>query len=216
MRVGSMDPRLYLVFVGIMIVFSITLFSCGKDSKTGPKDEDGCCLPDTPDNLVAALECAIETKDLELYEGLLHDAYLFYFVDYIADSLGLDPGASWWGKTKDVSSTANLFADGNAEFSVAFLPEDDSWTPCQVERGDATYTGYFRRYTAELDLIIESPGSEPVHMVGDEAYIDIVVAPNPFISGHLAVLEMEEVLKTPYAAPLTPPLTWSAVKAMYE
>jgi hypothetical protein len=216
MRVGRMDPRFYLVFVSIMCVLSITLFSCGKDSKTGPKDEDGCCLPDTPDNLVAALECAVETQDLEIYEGLLHDEYLFSFVVDVADSLGLPPDAPWWGKTKDVSSTADLFSDGNAEFRVAFIPEEDHWTACQVDRGDMTYTGYCRSYTADLRLHVENPGCEPLTMVGDETYVDVTVVPHHLISGHFAVLQIEEVFKVRGAAPLTETLTWSMVKAMYE
>jgi hypothetical protein len=44
-------------------------------------------------NLIKALACAYETRDLELYQDLLDDQYVFEFVVDIADSLGLPPAA---------------------------------------------------------------------------------------------------------------------------
>ncbi|MGB2884265.1 MAG: hypothetical protein WBC47_01610, partial [Dehalococcoidia bacterium] len=63
MRVRNLLLRHRLVWIGMAVLMGIALTSCGKDSTTGPKDDDGCCAPDTPDNLMAALACAYGAKD---------------------------------------------------------------------------------------------------------------------------------------------------------
>jgi hypothetical protein len=208
-----------LVWIGMAVLMGIALTSCGKDSTTGPKDDDGCCAPDTPDNLMAALACAYGSKDFEAYGDLLHDEYRFNFMADIADSLGLPPDDPWWGKTKDLQSTANLFADGNAGFLIVFNEVAEGWTPHELDRGDTVFTGLFRRYNPGLVLHLEKPGTEPITCIGDATCIDVVVVPHPYIEGHFAVLEIEETL-TPMGrtsrACMEQALSWSEVKAMYK
>jgi hypothetical protein len=219
MRVHN-PPYLYqLVWIGIAVVVAIGLTSCGGDSKTGPKDDDSCCMPDTPDNLMTALACVYGAKDFEAYEGLLHDEYRFSFMVDIADSLGLPPGKPWWGKTNDLQSTANLLADGNADFSIVFIPVSEGWTPHEMDRGDTVFTGVFRRYIVDLMLEMEEPGTEPINLVGDATYVDVIVVPHPYTGGHFAVLDIEEDPRPPTGAPqacLEHHLSWSEVKARYN
>jgi hypothetical protein len=215
MRVCNLSWRDRLACLGAAVLVAMLLASCAGDSKTGAKD-DGCSVPDTPDNLIQALACAYETKDLDFYESLLHDDYLFVFLVDVADSLGLPPENPWWGKTADVHSTANLFADDAAGFTILFDPVSVGWTPTEVARRDTVYAGLFRRYMVDLRLHLEEAGGEPYTLIGDDTFLDIVVAASPLYAGHYAVLEMEEVYRNPRSAPLTPPLTLSAVKAAYE
>ncbi len=216
MRVRNLRLRYYVVCICMAGLVAIALASCGGDSKTGPKDDDGCCMPDTPDNLMTALACAIGSEDFDAYESLLHDEYRFSFMVFVADSLGLPPDEPWWGKTKDLQSTANLFTDDNADFSIVFTEVSEGWTPCEYVRPDTVFAGLFRRYIPDLALAVEEAGTEPITYVGDATYIDVVVVPHPYIEGHFAVLEIEEVERQPGAASLTPPFSWSEVKAMYR
>ncbi len=215
MRVPTLRLRHHLVCICMALLAAVALASCGKGGTTGPKEDDGCCSPDTPDNLMKALACAYQTEDMDAYGTLLHDDYLFGFVIDVADSLGLPPDHPWWGKTNDVSSTANLFADDDADFSIEFIPVEEGWTPGEISRGGAVIAGLFRRYVPNFTLAIEKAG-EPITMVGGGTYLDVVVVPHPLYAGYFAVLEMEEVLRNPATAPLHVPVTLSQVKALYE
>lgn len=216
MRVRNLLLQGRPVWIVMVLLIGFLSASCGKDSTTGPKDDDGCRAPDTPDNLIAAVACAYQTKDLDFYESLLHEGYRFVFVVDVADSLGLPADEPWWGKTKDLGSTANLFADGNAAFSITFAPVSDGWTPAEVDCDGIVCNGFFRRYIIDLKLEIEGAGAEPMTIIGDDTFLDVVVVPHPLYDGHFAVLVMEEVFRAPGAAPLTVPLTLSEVKAVYE
>lgn len=219
MRVRNLRLRYYVVCICMAGLVAIVLASCGGDSKTGPKDDDGCCMPDTPDNLMTALACVYGSKDFEAYEHLLHDEYRFSFMVFVADSLGLPPDEPWWGKTTDLQSTANLFTDGNADFSIVFIPVLEGWTPHEIDRGDTVFTGVFRRYIIDLKLELEEPGTEPINLVGDATYVDVMVVSHPYIAGHFAVLDIEESPRIQVKAPqacLEQALTWSEVKGMYR
>jgi hypothetical protein len=154
---------------------------------------------DTPSHLLNWLAVAYQDKDLESYEEALHDEYLFVFTEDIADSLGLDPEEPWWGKTKDVSSTGKMFASSEVtEINMKYISEDP-WAPHEEERPDTTYSGVFSRVTPDILVTIENPGEEPLRLVVNESFLDVVVVRDPkFPDENLWVfLKIEEIEKNP-------------------
>ena len=153
----------------------------------------------TPDGLLNWLAVAYAEKDLDAYDEALHDEFLFVFTEDVADSLGLPEDKPWWGKTKDVSSTGNMFNSSEVKrIAMDYVPSGDQWLPHTEEREDTTYYGTFRRVIPDILVTIDK-GDEPLNLVVQDSYLDVVVVRDPRFPDQVlyVFLKIEEIAQTP-------------------
>jgi len=188
-------------WIGVVLGLGITVlvgFGCSPTADTNGNG-DGPISRDTPDHLLNWLAVAYAEKDLEAYQEALHDEFLFVFTKEVADSMGLDPDEPWWGKTKDVISTENMFNSPEViGVSMDYSPYGDQWIPHTEERQDTTYYGTFRRVVPDIVVTIDQ-GEEPLNLVVRDSYLDVVVVRDPNFPDQVlyVFLKIEEISMTP-------------------
>jgi hypothetical protein len=184
----------------ILGMWVMVLVGLGCSPTSDPNGNGGGPISrDTPSHLLNWLAVSYQDKDLESYEEALHDEYLFVFTKDVADSLGLDPEEPWWGKTKDVASTGRMFGSSEVtDINMKYISEDP-WVPHEEERPDTTYSGVFSRVTPDILVTIEKPGKEPLRLVVNESFLDVVVVKDPkYPDQNLWVfLKIEEIEQNP-------------------
>jgi hypothetical protein len=183
--------------VGLGLVLTV---GCGDDKSTSPDNGDtppGWWDPDT--HILETYAYAIETEDINLYDEILHDCFIFIFPAGVADSLGLPPWEPWWGKTQEVASMRSLFQDPTVT-EIEFEYESvGGWSLVTIVLGPDSVDGMFSRTEPIVRLMVEKPGEEPSLLVLDESYLDFTVVPDPMFpnEGRFVIARIEEVPKNP-------------------
>jgi hypothetical protein len=217
MRIACEVRSIRSAVVGVSIITLLMgLTSCSDDSKTKSRDP----VAGTPDEALDLLALSYEAKDLDTYTSMLHEDFRFGFVEDIADSLGLPAEEPWWGRTEDIASTGNMFGNSAVtDVSMFFISRDD-WVPWPEERPDSTYTGLACRCTPDILVAIEETGREPLRLVVNESYLDIVVVRLPGRQERWVITTVTEIPKNPgRAAPAcraTAATSWSEIKAIFS
>ena len=160
---------------------------------------DGPIDRKTPDGLLNWLAVAYAEKDLEAYEEALHDEFLFVFTKDSADTLGLDPEEPWWGKTKDVASSGNMFNSSEVtRITMGYVPYGDRWQACEEVRDTTVYYGTCRRVIPDILVTIDK-GAEPLNLVVQDSYLDVVVVRDPKFPDQVlyVFLKIQEVPQNP-------------------
>jgi hypothetical protein len=193
---------------------------------TDDPSEHRCADRGTPDALIDYVEHAYGSEYAPLYRDALHTLFLFVFTQDVADSLGLPPDQPWWGKTSELASAVNMFNSAEitrVEFSLARL---GAWNPCMdIHPGSPpdTLYGQFARFVPDISVTIERSGEEPITLVVDNSYLDIIVVPDPNSRGLWTVARIQEIYRTPTALPvggshgvMTASTSWGEIKGMFR
>lgn len=219
MKIRTAVGRVQFVICPVLAV--LLLFSCS-DPQSPPVEETG---PDrtSADNLLLMFATSYKEKDLDNYDECLDDDFLFQFTDDVADSLDLPRYEPWWGKTEDLSSTANMFNSPNVtgiEFSYEWIGE---WVSCQEVRDDTTFSGLCRRMDPLISVITVVDSEDPYLMRRvDASFVDVTVVPDRFTNGLWTIVRMNEVKKIQLQPPVvylsagTEPSTWGDIKSMFR
>jgi hypothetical protein len=185
------------VVLGLWILVLVGI-GCSPTADTNGNG-DGPISRDTPDHLLNWLAVAYADKDLESYEEALHDEFLFVFTKEVADSMELPPDEPWWGKTKDVTSTENMFNSSEvAQIAMDYVPYNDQWQPYEEVRDTTVYYGTFRRVIPDILVTIDK-GGEPLNLLVQDSYLDVVVVRDPNFPDQVlyVFLKIQEVPQTP-------------------
>lgn len=185
------------VVLGLWITLSVGI-GCSPTADTNGNG-DGPIDRKTPDGLLNWLAVAYAEKDLEAYEEALHDEFLFVFTKDIADTLGLDPDEPWWGKTKDVTATGNMFNSSEVtRITMDYVPYGDQWVPNEELRDTTMYYGTSRRVIPDILVTIDK-GQEPLNLVVQDSYLDVFVVRDPKFPNQVlyVFLKIEEIPQTP-------------------
>jgi hypothetical protein len=180
----------------------------------------------TPDALIEYVEHAYRSEYAPLYGDGLHRLFLFVFTHDVADSMGLPPDEPWWGKTNELASAAKMFNSSEVSRVEFSLTRMGAWFPYADIRGGSppdTLYGQFARFVPDIRVTIEAPGEEPITLLVDNTFIDIMVVPDPESRGLWTVARMEEIYRTP-ATPrisgsrgvMVASITWGHIKALFE
>lgn len=200
-------------------------YAVDRKSTDGPS-EHRCADRGTPDALIDYVEHGYSSEYAPLYSDALHTLFLFEFTDDVADSLGLPPDQPWWGKINELASTTNMFNSPEVTRVKLSLARMGEWTPCfDILPGPPpdTLYGQFARFVPDIRVTIEWPGEEPLTLVVDNSYLDIIVVPDPRFRGLWTVARMQEICRTPAASPIggsrgvmTESTSWGEIKGMFE
>lgn len=209
-RMRSLGSAL-VVISGIMLLVALT--SCSDDSK----GKSGGPVAGTPDEALELLRLSYGEKDLDTYGSILHEDFRFGFVEAIAGSLRLPE--PWWGKTDDIASTGNMFGDSTVtKVRMIFVSKDD-WIPWEEERPDSTYTGLACRCIPDILVTLEETGREPLHLVANESFLDVVVVRLPGRQDRWVIMTVTEISQNPGRAAVAcrggGTSTWSEIKAIF-
>ena len=189
-------------WIGVVLglwILALVGIGCSPTADTNGNG-DGPISRDTPDHLLNWLAVAYGDKDLESYQEALHDEFLFVFTKEVADSMGLDPDEPWWGKTKDVTSTENMFNSTEVtQIAMDYVPSGDQWVPYEEVREDTIiYYGTSRRVIPDILVTIDK-GGEPLNLLVKDSYLDVVVVRDPNFPDQVlyVFLKIQEVPQTP-------------------
>jgi hypothetical protein len=185
------------VVLGLCIMLSVGI-GCSPTADTNGNG-DGPIDRKTPDGLLNWLAVAYAEKDLEAYEEALHDEFLFVFTKDIADTLGLPEDEPWWGKTKDVSATGNMFNSSEVtRITMDYVPYGDRWVSNEELRDTTVYYGTSRRVIPDILVTIDK-GLEPLNLVVQDSYLDVFVVRDPKFPNQVlyVFLKIEEIPQTP-------------------
>jgi len=237
--IGQWGFRQLLGLLIFLVLATALLLSCSDTRHTDPdldyavdrKSTDDpsefmCADRGTPDALIDYVEHAYSSEYALLYRDALHTLFLFEFTDDVADSLGLPPDQPWWGKTDELASAINMFNGAEVTRVKLSLARMGEWTPCVDPRPGSspdTLYGQFARFVPDISVTIERPGEEPIILMVDNSYIDIIVVPDPRFRGLWTVARMQEIYKTPAALPIrgsrgvmTASTSWGEIKALFR
>jgi hypothetical protein len=134
---------------------------------------------ESPDNLVAFYADKYERKDSDGCEESLHDSFLFQFTPEVAEIIGLPADEPWWGKTRDLESTENMF-DAVTVTDINMDMGDPTWTLTQEVREDITFQDCrLARVSPIIQVEVIEEGKEPTILQVDRSWLDIVVITDP-------------------------------------
>jgi hypothetical protein len=196
-----------LVVLGLSLGWLIA--SCGDDSGSNPKIESP---RETPQGLLAYYAQCLENQNLTGYEACLWESYRFGFVEQDYDSAGVSAEDPYWGKTEDVTSTANMFASAQ----VTHISADLSNVVMNFAGPDTLLTGIFHPL---IDVTIEGPGGEePVVKQVRSTKLHFVLRPDPGDPDLWVIREIqEECWWQGSPRPLTTePTSLGSIKAMFK
>jgi hypothetical protein len=185
------------VVLGLWVLILVGI-GCSPTADTNGNG-DGPISRDTPDHLLNWLAVAYADKDLEAYDEALHDEFLFVFTKDVADSLGLPEDKPWWGKTKDVTSTENMFNSTEVtRIAMDYVPYGDRWQTCEEWRDTTVYYGTCRRVIPDILVTIDK-GEEPLNLVVQDSYLDVTVVRDPKFPDQVlyVFLKIEETAQNP-------------------
>jgi hypothetical protein len=212
--------------VFMLLGIAVLLLSCTDTNCPTVCDEcgeNGISRP-TPDSLLSFLAEAYEGRDIDAYSEALHDYYEFEFTPDIADSLGLPPDRSWWGKEMDVASTGNMFDDvhvNHIEFNLSQFDVRSDWQDCWREfiSDDPPETtliqGLCQNFEPDIKVYMEEPGQEERILWVHESILGIMVIPDPSSEGEWVVVRIVETKRDPLTS-ATEPSTWGGIKGMFK
>jgi hypothetical protein len=228
MRYDFRNYRGRVVFgLVVLCIAGVTLTCSDNKGNCEPEEEETGCRPLTRNALLNCLCIAYEGEDVEAYADLLHEQFLFCFTPEVAESIGLPPDETWWGKTDDVASTRNMF-DDEAVTRVRISLDEPTWFWCQVVRQNPapdppdTLEGFCTRVRPDIRVTIEEPGKEPLILLVDRSWLDIEVVPDPDEEGLWQVITMEESRYFPGTQGISTldaegeMQTWGMIKAMFR
>jgi hypothetical protein len=223
----------------LVLLAAAVLVSCSDTRHTDPDldyaimrqptdepSEHRCADRGTPDALVEYVEHAYSSEYAPLYGDGLDRLFLFVFTPDVADSLGLPPDQPWWGKTNELASATNMFNSPEVTRVKFSLTRMGGWAPCVDIRGGSdpdTLYGLSARLVPDIRVTIETPGEEPVTLLVDNSYIDIMVVPDPEFRGLWTVAKMEEIHRIPSGLPVSGSRevtveshTWGLIKSLFR
>jgi hypothetical protein len=205
------------VFVLAVVVL---VLSCGGDKKTGV-DKDSAPSRTTEDGVLEAFAYYYEAMDIEGYDEVLDEMYIFQFTPDVADSLGLPPDDAWWGKAQDLASTANMFNDRTVRNIKMEYRKVDDWAAHIEVRQDTTLSGLFVRLEPNIRIVVDEGSEEPTTYHVTNSWLDVVVVPDRFNRELWCILTLEEHSKRHLTTPATAisateGTTWGALKALWK
>jgi len=186
--------------------------SCSEESVTNTSPEYS---RDTPAALAKALAYSIEYRDISVYDECLHDEYLFTFVSFDAEFVGLPEDEPWWGKTEDVNAMSVVF---NNPVVVGI--------ECAIEVNSGPWpTEHGFIYRLEPDMLFTATRSldyEGMVLSVQDYWFDVEIVADPYETGKWVFKGIDEASKGPWSArsdpgpgPMAYSSTFGIVKALF-
>ena len=140
----------WLLPVLVMLV-AAPMFSCNHDDPfVDPPPKSGYKPLNGPrDNVLFNLQKIYNERDIDRYDELLDDNFVFYFSGYdVEGGLVVNP---IWSRASDFCATKNMFDPnfskpdvgpvGNIQLALSYPTGDDKWTPITPPENHVTYAG---------------------------------------------------------------------------
>jgi hypothetical protein len=214
-----------------MLCFAtLSLFCSDNRHCDVPDQQTSCPDPISPDSLLNSLACALETKNLDAYEHVLHDSFRFYFTSDIAESLGLSPNEPFWGKAADTTSTSNLFSDSTVTTIGMIFTYSVEWSRGACHRSfpeimaDTVWADALCILVRpDIKISIEKQGEDPLILWINGTSLDIMVVQDALGANVWTILAIREWYSNAFAcSPVasgvkgTRHTSWSWVKAAFN
>ena len=135
---------------GVTLVLSI-LFTAGCQNPFNPDmrkqtETPRASIADSPQQVLANLQVAYNTQDIDLYKRCLSESFKFVLVSSEYTELGLDMDGDgikddWWGYDEEVLYHENLFVYGSSDgrtpppYNISLslqVPPDSLWNSAQT------------------------------------------------------------------------------------
>jgi hypothetical protein len=155
---------------------------------------------ETPDNLLEFFATAYEDRDIDLYMEALDDFYQFTFLEADWEDAGVDAENPYWGKTRDVTSTDQMFDDPEVKGIEMSFTIDVPWDICTetIWSGEDTteVSGVCAPLiTPDIKVHTEVPGEEPLTYWVNKSWISVMVIPDRHNTNLWTILRIEEISK---------------------
>lgn len=221
---------LVVVLAVLLAVFLASCFDDEEDRVIPPKSPYKSLAADQPrDNALFNLQYSCNERNIEHYEELLDEGFVFYFS---AEDV-LNGTVENWSRAVEVTAATNLFDPNysnptqqpaqDIDLSLVYAEGDDEWTPIEPE-DQVTYPGetWYQKIVG-YNLTVQLPGNfQYVGLNKQAAFVLRAATEDSKQYWRLVVWRddtgtlLREAVRREHAGAIVEETTWGQVKALYS
>ena len=183
---GHDQGSIQRVILAIVLFLALPMWSCSDDFVVPPGHKPRATYKDLSadgprDNVLYNLQLAYNDRNINRYDELLDDDFVFYFSEY--DFQNGVVTVEYWRRAAEINANKNLFDPNytnplqdpvqDMDLSLAYPAGDDQWTPVPAPDQVRFPGETWYRKTVTYSLTVKMPGD--FQYICDDKQADFVV-----------------------------------------